>query len=178
MLSLAGRDEGNEKQQVAVDAWGHQEADRMSFSVYFIFGSPLRQPLLSPNACLITVSRQMLRRLKWHILTSDFKYEKGRVMRSCVGLPCSGPPTVWRWQRDRRRSSSWPWKQHMNKICTFLYLYWKRSYCASLPTWQSLCEWSRASCIWSSRSRFRRFWTGPRSSETSSSSCKGTNTIR
>lgn len=39
------------------------------------------------------------------------------------------------------------------------------------PTWQFLCVWSPASCTWSSRSSFRRSWTGPRSSGTWPSSC-------
>lgn len=46
--------------------------------------------------------------------------------------------------------------------------------CVFMPTWQSLCVWSPASCILSSRSSSRRSSTGPRSSGTLFSFCMET----
>lgn len=90
MLSLPGSDEGNEKHQVAFDAWGRQETvphaaerngstDIMSFSVYFITGSPLSQSLswsLSTSPSLNTAKGWMLVRLEWHFTTTTGKCER------------------------------------------------------------------------------------------------------
>lgn len=73
MLSLPGSDEGNEKPQVAFDAWGRQEsllnaaerngsADKMPFFYYFIIGSRS----LCASVCPITVNSWMLLRLECH----------------------------------------------------------------------------------------------------------------
>lgn len=73
MLSLPGGDEGNEKHQVPFDAWGRQDsllnaterngsADKMSFSVYFIIGSPSKSLswCLCMSVCPIIVNGRVL----------------------------------------------------------------------------------------------------------------------
>lgn len=186
MLSLPGGDEGNEKHQVAFDAWGRQEsllnaaersgsADKMSFSVYFIIGPPLTEPLLEPVfECVsyycerLDVSVPGVPFYNWSTKRSLCGDHTGLYL--ALNLPRFGDGRqVTGSHHHGPGNTTHDWDLH---VCTFLV---GVGVCVSVPTWQSPCVWSPASCTWSSRSRTRRSWTDPRSSGTLSSFCTETN---
>lgn len=140
--------------------------DKMSFSVYFIIGSPLSRSLswsLSTSQSLNTAKGWTLVRLECHLTTTTVRDHADEYL--ALNLPRFGDGRqVTGGHHHGPRNTT-----HANIISVYWYL--PLRVCVFMPTWRSLCEWSPASCTWSSRSSSRRSWTGPQSSETSFSSC-------
>lgn len=151
MPSGPGSDEGNEKHRAAFDAWHRQESVlnaaarnwnvvKMSFSSYFIIGSPLAEPLLEPIHHCVSVCE-----CERHCITSS---RAEITLYLALNLPRFGDGRQVTSSHHHGPTNT----THHITISTSVYtVSLSASASVRVLTWQSLCVWSLASCTWSSR---------------------------